>query len=359
MQNFITQFKHNIRRFAHVLLIILLFSACSPLRHVTIDLIMPAKNELPDNIQSLTLVNRAVDCRFEDNPSDTIQLRFFESQFTLDSLILDIPAADSLLRALGNLLFESGRYDIVIPKERFLKMDTLNTFADSLSQSEARQLTRLYNTDAVLSLDYFTTGIKTDFFKMTGWDSYVNNFALFYHAEMKIGYTALFRIYFPGDSAFFINSFFISDTLTWDDVDPDIKNLFRRFTFVKEGMSEAGIAAALRLSQIIAPIWEPAQRTFFTGRDKVFQATETKVMENDWESALQIWLDTYNKSTSRSLKSKLEYNIALGYEMLGNISEAIIWAVKSYEHTYRPVTYDYLNILKDRKSLLLDAHGKK
>ena len=71
------------------------------------------------------------------------------------------------------------------------------------------------------------------------------------------------------------------------------------------------------------------------------------------------WMDAYDNNPSKALKSKLEYNIALGYEMLGNINEAIRWGIKSYEHTYRPVTYNYLNTLDNRKSLLLKPHEKK
>jgi hypothetical protein len=347
------------RGFLPFTLIILFFSACSPLSHVTVDLTVPSKDELQDKIQSLTLVNRAADKRYTDDPSDSIQLRFFESQFNLDTLILDVSATDTLLQALGKLLFESGRYDIVIPEDRFLLKDTLNLCADSLSRAETVNLVKLYNTDGVLSLEYFITGIKTDIYKETRWESYSNAFLLFYHAEMKIGYTALFRIYYPNDTMK-VNNFFISDTLYWEDSDLNIKDLFRRFTFVKEGLSEAGIAAAVRLSQFIAPTWETNDRAFFSKGNKILLSTGELVMENDWESAMDVWTDAYNnKSLSKAMKSKLEFNIALGNEMLGNINEAILWGVKSYEHFYRPVTYNYLNTLKKRKSLLMDAHEKK
>jgi hypothetical protein len=272
---------------------------------------------------------------------------------------MDVSASDTLLQALGNLLFESGRYDIVIPEDRFLLKDTLNFCADSLSRYETKNLTELYNTDGVLSLDYFMTGIKTDIYKETRWESYSGAFLLFYHAAMKIGYTALFRIYYPNDNMK-VNNLFISDTLYWEDREVNIKDLFRRFTFVKKGLSEAGIAAAVRLSQFIAPAWEPTDRAFFSKGNKILLSSGELVMENDWESAMDVWMNAYNnKSLSKAMKSKLEFNIAFGNEMSGDINEAIRWGVKSYEHFYRPVTYNYLNTLKKRKSLLLDAHEKK
>ena len=129
---------------------------------------------------------------------------------------------------------------------------------------------------------------------------------------------------------------------------------------MKEGLSEAGIAAAVRLSQFLAPSWEPADRAYFSKGNKILLSSDEMVKENDWESAMDVWMDAYNnKSLSKAMKSKLEFNIAFGNEMLGDINEAIRWGVKSYEHFYRPATYNYLNTLRNRKSLLKDAYEKK
>lgn len=50
--------------------------------------------------------------------------------------------------------------------------------------------------------------------------------------------------------------------------------------------------------------------------------------------------------------SKVQLNIALGYEILGDIDNAIGWALKSYETMFRPLTYEYLETLKKRKNEL-------
>jgi len=63
-----------------------------------------------------------------------------------------------------------------------------------------------------------------------------------------------------------------------------------------------------------------------------------------------LWKNTIEKTNSKSLKSKAEFNIALGHEMLGDIDSAIDWALKSYDTMYRTNTYNYLETLKFRKN---------
>jgi len=156
-----------------IFIFLAVFSACKPVSYLTVDLTDPPKEGLPDVIQSLTLVNRAVDKRFTDDPRDSIQLRFYESQYNLDTVIYDIKATDTLMQALGNLLYESGRFDVVIPEDRFLTKDTLNPFSDQMNWEMAEDLTKRFNTDAVLSLDFYKTSISAVFGtkKSVRWDN--------------------------------------------------------------------------------------------------------------------------------------------------------------------------------------------
>ncbi len=331
--------------------ILLLLGSCTSIRYLPVELASPAQEPLPDDIQSLTLVNRAADRRFTNDPSDSIQLRFYEAQFNLDTIIHDVASTDTLLQSLGVLLFETGRFDVVIPEERFLMKDSLNPYSGSMSWEDAERVTREFKTDAVLSLDYFTTQIFTDYGKEMAYADYGEILQAVYGAGMKIGYVAHFRVYDPRNKAL-ITNLFIADTLTWDDWDYDLNTLFRRFTPVKKGLQEAGIAAALQLSGKIAPVWNMDRRAYFDRGSKVLRQTKGMVENHDWELARGIWLEAAEKSKSGTTKSKYEFNIALAGEMLGDLDEAVRWSLRSYETMYRPVTYRYLEILKLRKRLL-------
>jgi hypothetical protein len=348
----------NNKLISAVFIVLTALGACKPVSFLTVDLTDPPKEGMPAEIQSLTLVNRAVDKRFTDDPRDSVQLRFYESQFNLDTVIYDIKAADTLMQALGNLLYESGRFDVVIPQNRFLTKDTLNPYSEQMSWEVADDLTKRFNTDAVLSLDFFKTGISTVFGtkKDIRWDNLAGY--TYYAANMRISYTANFRLYYPRNKDLLI-SYFLMDTLEWKGEDLVLKSLFKDMTKVKDALTETGIAAAMDLSKKIAPCWKSYSRVYFSKGNDVLRQTSILIQKDDWETAMSMWLEKLENTKSKSLKSKLEFNIALGYEMQGEINEAIRWGGKSYNSFYRTVTYNYLKTLKERKSLFEKSDEKK
>jgi len=96
----------NLKLVLSYLLGSLIWVSCRPVSFLTVELSDPPKEELHGDIQSLTLINRAVDRRYTDEDSDTLQLRFLRSQFQVDTVINDLAAADTLMNALSLLLFE-------------------------------------------------------------------------------------------------------------------------------------------------------------------------------------------------------------------------------------------------------------
>ena len=349
---------NNKKLISAIFVVLFALGACKPISYLTVDLTDPPKEGLPEEIQSLTLVDRAVDKRFTDDPRDSVQLRFYQSQFNLDTIIYDIKTADTLIQALGNLLYESGRYDVVIPENRFLSKDTLNPYSDQMSWKVAEDLTRRFNTDAVLSLDFFKTSISTVFGtkKNINWGNMAEY--SYYAADMKISYIANFRLYYPLKKDYTI-SYFLLDTLEWKGDDYELKSLFKDFTKVKDALTETGIAAAMDFSKRIAPNWKSYSRAYFSSGNDVLRQTRLLIQDNEWDAAMDMWLKKLDETKSKSLKSKLEFNIALACEMQGNLLEAIRWGGKSYNSFFRPVTYNYLNTLKERKSLFEKSNEKK
>ncbi len=330
------------------LLLIIFVISCSSIYNVQVQIAQPANDEFSDDIQSLLLVNRAVDGRFMKYDEDSLQKVFYLNRFNVDTTLYDSMSADTCLQALGALLYESGRYDIIIPEERFLPHKNSFYFSDEMDWDEVTQLCTDFNTDVVLSLDYFNTHVITEYKKETLFDNIGERYFKAYYASMAIAYNALFRVYDPLKEQVIKRSF-IKDTLVWEDADLSNRALFSRFTSVKQALLETGISVALDYSEQIAPKWHTQSRRYFnTGGEKMLQA-HNLALKNDWQGAMKIWKEVAENPPSKSLKSKAEFNIALGYELEGDINEAIRWGLKSYSTQYRNITYNYLNTLKKRK----------
>ncbi|MFW5755397.1 MAG: DUF6340 family protein [Tangfeifania sp.] len=334
-----------------VLLFALLAFSCVPTKSLLIEIPIPAEKSLPTDIQSLTIVTQAVDEKFTDLEADSLQTIFYEQRFNYDTVIYDRQMADTTLKVVGELLFESGRYDYVIPENRFLKPFNNSFSGLTMPWDTVKNLAETYETDAVLSLDHLKTRVITDYGNETYFDAFNDGFYSAAQAQMQIIYEALFRVYDPVDEKITIRET-MRDTLIWEDADASARNLFSRFTPVKQALTEAGIAIALELSEKVAVIWRTEQRVYFNnGNDNLKKASQL-VNNGNWQDAIALWIETAENSNSKSLKSKALFNIAVGYEMLGNVDEAISWALKSYDTMYRQATYDYLQTLERRKKEL-------
>lgn len=331
-----------------ILLSFILFS-CISTKPLYIEIPQKSKKEFPESIQSLLLVSRIVDDSYTDLEPDSLQRFFYKQNFNYDTIIRDIQVVDTTLQALGELLFESERYDIVIPENRFLDFEKNNLIAKEMSWDEINDLCEIFKTDAVLSLDYLKMKVFTSYTKNSEFDIRKNVFVNFVEAQMKISYDALFRVYDPIEERILYRKF-MRDTIYWEDADLTVNALFNRFTPVKTAAIETGIAIALDISGEITPTWQNGKRAYFASGDTNLKEASQLVNSGEWESAIVLWKDTAEETKSKSLKSKAEYNIALGYEMLGDLDASVEWAIKSYNTMYRTNTVSYMEILKRRKN---------
>ena len=98
--------------------ILLLASCASSYKTVYVEVAKPSPYLLSNDIVSLTLMNRSMTDEFNNFPADSLQNYFYRRGFDVSAAVLDSSAADTTLKVLAELLFESGRYDVVIPEER-------------------------------------------------------------------------------------------------------------------------------------------------------------------------------------------------------------------------------------------------
>ena len=341
-------FGKTINHVSVFLLIVISFS-CISTKPLHIEIPQKSKKELPEKIQSLLLVARMVDGDYTDLKADSLQKLFYHQNFNYDTIIKDIQVVDTTLKALGELLYESGRYDFVIPENRFLDFEKNAFIAKEMSWDEVKMLCDTFKTDAVLSLDYLKMKVSTSYEKNSDFDPRSNSFINFVEARIKISYDALFRVYDPFEEKILLRKL-MRDTIFWEDADYTTNELFNRFTPVKKALTETGIAIALDLSGELCPNWRNEKRAYFASGDSNMKLAAQLVNSGQWESAIALWKETAENTKSKSLKSKAEFNLALGYEMLGDLESSITWGLKSYKTMYRSTTYNYLETLKRRKN---------
>jgi hypothetical protein len=327
---------------------------------LTIETAKPAKEQLPDNIQSITLLNRSMNWQFSNYDEDSLQIYFFRKSFQLSKIALDSTASDTTLLALSALMPESGRYQIVVPVNRNLSRSTpRNGFVgeidsrlphefsyglipDTLNPSTVIQLCSEYKTDALMVMEKFSTKVMTDYsHERRG----INDF---YYASIDLKYDAYFRIYKPG-SKNPVKVLNVVDTIYWESSDYTIERLFKKLPTIKQALINAGIKVALDVDERLSPTWSQEKRGYFLFESKKDQGQ--KLMKEQNYTAAEKLFSQLAGSPNRKTRSKAEYNLALLNELNGDLEEAIKWGVKSFNSMYRHQTEAYLNTLKNKLEL--------
>ncbi|MGQ7869932.1 DUF6340 family protein [Sunxiuqinia sp. sy24] len=324
--------------------ILLLGSCATSLKTVYIEVAKPSEFLLPNDIVSLTLMNRSLTDEFGNYPADSLQNYFYRRAFNVDAAVLDSAASDTTLKVLADLLFESGRYDVVIPEKRNIpRSEIYYKVLPPLDWDYVTEVCETYQTDALLVLERYTNKIMTDY--MLGPGPYSN----FHLASIDSKYDAVVKVYDPSREEILIQ-LLVGDTIFWEEQDYSSKNLFtNQLVPVKQALIETGIQVALELDAKLAPQWQTQARNYFVLKEADSALLESAIRENNWGKAYDHWKSILNRTSKASDKSKLEYNLAVASEMIGNLNEAAEWATQSYQTQYRRQTELYLYQLKNRK----------
>ena len=341
---------HNSYKALFIIVAAVAFASCkSNFAVLTIENARPARHELPADIQSITLMNRSMNGQFENFQEDSLQLYFYRRGFQLSKTVLDSTAADTTIKALAELLYESGRYDAVVPLERNISRSLSYEFLpDTLSPELVGQYCRDYNTDALMVMERFSTKVMADYTEEKYRDA-TNSVNRSYYASLDVKYDAFFRIYKPGAKTL-VKEFAIVDTIYWESADYTQVRLFSKLPMIKAAIISAGIKIALEVDEKLSPVWTPERRGYFLFKSSG-DIGQQLVNENNLAEAGKYWAEMA-QSKNKKIRSKAEFNLALMSELNGDIDGALEWGLKSYYSYYRYQTETYLKRLQARKETI-------
>jgi len=324
------------------------FNGFGQLKKFTVEIPYPPQYPINDSIQSFLLMNRALTPNFSNEPEDSLQISFYKRNFNVQALILDSLAADSSLRSLGNLLFESDRYDIVIPLERNIYRLLPHTETpEPLSWNFVEALCRQFQTDALIVLENLALRTITHYKSLREYYDYT--YERTYYASIDFYYRAHWRIYDPAKQQILVDYITSKDTLYWDSNEFDLATTFQNLPTVKQAAIEAAIKTAIDLNTLITPKWRKETRYYYVVNNDSIDQSIRLAAEGKWEDARENWA-TYSQTGSNNLRSKVLFNLALAQEMTGNLDEAIHTLGQSQKLFFREVTRYYLDDLQKRKS---------
>jgi len=329
-----------------ILVSLIVLNSSAQLKKFKVEIPNAPKIKISDSIQSFTILNRSLTPEFSNYNEDTLQIAFYKQNFKVNTNVLDSMASDTTIKALGDILFESERFDVVIPVERNIyRLLPYTKTPEPLTWDYVKSICDQFKTDALIVLENIAFRTVTNYQTQK---EYINDgYEKTYFASIDFYSRAHWRIYYPKTKQIVLDYTKNEDTLYWESYEFDLRTTFRKLPSIKAAAAETGIKNALDFSKLIAPNWTEESRYYYVLEDSNIDRSIQFASDGEWEKAYDNWKIFVTKGNSIKV-SKIMLNLALASEMNGNIPEAIEWAKLAQTTYYREVTNNYLKP-NDRK----------
>ncbi len=301
---------------------------------LSVQLASPPKNLISQDIQRVAILNRALKLDFTDSSNYSPSLKDGKS---FKKVFCDSLAADTAIKIAARAIFSSQRFDVTIPyRMNFFRNDT-NKLLNPLDTVFVNSICKDYDVDALLVLENFTESAEGEY-------RYPGDIE---EGFINVSYSSTWRFYDPSNPNQF-KLFRLSDIVYWRFYQYYAFRLpSDRLPTIKEALIERGIASGEAVAVQICPVWTDAERYFFKTRKKSIDKAIPLIKENKWTEAEEVW-KKYSSEPDLSLRSKIEYNIALAEELNDNLNEALEWIIKSLKTKYSEEAEIYCNLLRTR-----------
>lgn len=320
-------------------------ASCSQYKSISIDILKPAKFVLPAHQQRFLIVNRSLNENYFNFTQDTLKtfltFKTKSSSFTMP----DSTACDTVGKVLEVLINESEVLNAQVAPYQNMEVANYESLFYFTNWEEARQLCNIYDADAIISVDGFGMNVITRYIPRI-LRTEDGNFTM-HQATLDVASKLQWKIYDPWKEKLTYKKS-IKDTISWDESAFSKKKIAESIPNVKEMLVSASEYIALDFAKQIVPKWKRTQRRLLTMNDAKL---DTLIAHNKWDDVLS-YLNTKTDSGSKVFRSKVEYNLALAYEMNGQVDSALIHARKSQKYTFKNQTDYYIRTLEKRQKIL-------
>lgn len=326
------QTKHLLYRVVLFVSVVSLWG-CGTAR-ISFNVLTPAPVTIPEGIHKIALLNRTA-------ASDE-DLNRLESFLTGEGKDRDKVPAQFVLDGLAGSLENSTDYTVVRIPGLMKGSPTGGNFPLLLSWETVEQLCRKYDADAIIALESY----DSDFLYapdvgrvLAGEDADASAIA-----NIQCG----FRFYDPVNRLL-LDEFHFNHRHAWN---PQMGLVLSSAIILKQKpkvIREASTLAGRVYAERVTPLWYRVSRDYFKragGNPDV--GIGARMMEsNNWDEALAALERAVNQG-SRKSRGRAAHNLAVVYEILGDLETAKAWATKAWGYYKERKSKEYGYLLTNR-----------
>jgi tetratricopeptide (TPR) repeat protein len=298
-------------------------------KNVSLTRLAPAEISIPSHVQRLLILDRT--------EPESQGFAIIEGILTGEAPFEVKNAIEATLATIQQELNTSPRYEVIRARERLKGGFFSQTFPQPLTWSQIERLCASYEADAVLALEKFSSDfIVTDKKALikktvgTGKEAKVIEVDGIYAegvASVQVG----FRFYDPANRNIADQIDFNKTNLWSAEAETRTQALALMIDKVR-ATQVVGQMAGASYARRVAPMYLTVSRSFFPkSKTNPTLGHGARLAEvNQWEQAIDTWIKGLELPNNDKTAGRLAYNIAIGYEVLGNLALAQEWAGKSY-----------------------------
>ncbi len=325
----------KIRFYLVAVVAIVLFSSMAWVR---ISLLHPALIVLPESIRNVAIVDRTLQEESVKNKMEQVlsgELMKQDEQAVRQSMI-----------GMINVCAEFNLYNLMQTHKRYIGGGTKTTFPALMNWDTIAAICKENGADAVLAIEIF----DSDFLitnpgnvarqvlegnALGGSGYHVNGVAV-----INFGV----RLYDPSTRKV-IDEYQVSHRMNLDAGGNTVQDAVNQVLDKIGAINQAGYQAGRLYGERISPSYYTVIREFYNKpkRNHDLRAGVRKSEVADWNGAIESW--TKALDDKRRVARRAAFNIAVAYEVLGDLDKAKEWAAKSYTEYGEKRGNDYFNML--------------
>jgi len=165
-----------------------------------------------------------------------------------------------------------------------------------------------------------------------------------YLSSLELRIETSWSIHYPNKSD--VTSVQFTDTVYWESESyyrkKGMNDLPNRADALVDGALNVGHKAVDRF----VPYWDKVDRYFFNPQKKLMKQAMDSVYVKNWKSAISLWNTELNKTKSSRVQAQAANNIAIGYEITGDLDKALEYATIAYYSMEKMMIVDYNQVMR-------------
>lgn len=324
-----------------VLIAVVMLSSC--MSSTVLNVIKPADVHVPSEITTFAVIQRN-----EARKGEKLAKRL-EGVFSGEGIGMDKRSANYALRGLILQLSKSPRFMVkeAHTTEQLYGTGTRN-MAEPLDWHLVQEICETNNSDALIVVEAFDSDISrnVNYRDVTKTVSGGQVTERVYNSKLTVSVEVGWRIYYPKSQVIVDNYNHERTNSRSASGSTELisnGNLPRKEAVVKLTARQLGEDYGRRIS----PSRVNLRRSYYGSGNYVFKKGQQKVVEKNYDAAIDIWLNQFETTLKQKTKGKSAYNLAVAYEVKSDYENAIYWAEQAIQNRNKKAR-KYLVLLRER-----------